>query len=95
MTGAGLIATDVALPALPPGLGPAAERFARNTLRKSKQTTAPICRLYSRFTTYLAAVSGLADPPRSMLTAEPLRATWMRSRRRGARRRRCARSALR
>ena len=70
MTGADLAATQVALPALPPARGPAAERFARNTLRKSKQTQRTYLSVYSRFTTHLAAVSGLVDPPPSALTAD-------------------------
>lgn len=70
MTGAQLERTDVALPALPPGLGPAAERFARNTLRKSKQTQRTYLSVYGRFTAHLAAATGLADPPPSALTAD-------------------------
>jgi len=70
MTGAELAATDVALPALPAGLGPAAERFARNTLRKSKQTQRTYLSVYGRFTTHLSALTGLADPPPSALTAD-------------------------
>jgi len=70
MTRAELAATDVALPALPAGLGPAAERFARNTLRKSKQTQRTYLSVYGRFTTHLAALTGLADPPPSALTAD-------------------------
>lgn len=69
MTGE-LAPTDVALPALPPGLGPAAERFARNTLRKSKQTQRTYLSVYGRFAVHLAALSGLEDPPPSALTAD-------------------------
>jgi integrase len=70
MTGAELAPTDVALPALPAGLGPAAERFARNSLRKSKQTQRTYLSVYGRFTAHLAALTGLADPPPSALTAD-------------------------
>lgn len=70
MSGADLAPTDAALPALPSGLGPAAERFARNTLRKSKQTQRTYLSVYGRFTAHLAAATGLADPPPSALTAD-------------------------
>ena len=49
-------------PALPPGLGPAAERFARTTLRKSAQTQRTYASAYARFTTWLAAYTELAEP---------------------------------
>jgi hypothetical protein len=49
MTGAELDAVDAALPAAPGGLGPAAERFARNTLRKSAQTRRTYLSVYRRF----------------------------------------------
>jgi len=70
MTGAELAPTDVALPPLPAGLGPAAERFARNTLRKSKQTQRTYLSVYARFTKHLAALTGVADPPPSAMTAD-------------------------
>jgi len=70
MTGAQLAPSDVAPPAMPAGLGPAAERFARNTLRKSKQTQRTYLSVYGRFTTHLAALTGVADPPPSALTAD-------------------------
>ena len=70
MTGAELAAVDLGLPALPAGLGPAAERFARNTLRKSKQTQRTYLSVYGRFIAHLARVTGLADPPPSALTAD-------------------------
>ena len=70
MTRAELAASDIALPALPTGLGPAAERFARNTLRKSKQTQRTYLSVYGRFTAHLAVLTGLVDPPPSALTAD-------------------------
>jgi integrase/recombinase XerC len=70
MTDAQLQRTDVALPALPTGLGPAAERFARNTLRKSKQTQRTYLSVYGRFTAHLAKVTGVDDPPPAALTAD-------------------------
>jgi len=70
MTGVELAHVNVELPVLPAGLGPAAERFARNTLRKSKQTQRTYLSVYGRFTTHLAALTGLADPPPSALTAD-------------------------
>lgn len=70
MTDAQLQRTDVALPALPTGLGPAAEHFARNTLRKSKQTQRTYLSVYGRFTAHLAKVTGVDDPPPAALTAD-------------------------
>jgi hypothetical protein len=70
MTRAELAATEVALPALPAGLGPAAQRFARNTLRKSSQTQRTYLSVYGRFALHLAAMTGLQDPPPSALTAD-------------------------
>jgi|GEM_PF-5003169 len=70
MTGAELTASDAALPALPAGLGPAAERFARNTLRKSAQTRRTYLSVYRRFAEHLACATGLADPPPSAMRAD-------------------------
>jgi integrase len=54
----------------PQALGAAAHRFARNSLRKSKQTQRTYLSVYGRFTAHLAALTGLADPPPSVLTAD-------------------------
>jgi hypothetical protein len=62
------------MPMLPPGLGPAAERFARTTLRKSAQTQRTYASTYARFTTWLAAYTELADPPLAAFTADALAA---------------------
>ena len=70
MTRAELATAEAQLPALPPGLGPAAERFARNTLRKSAQTRRTYLSVYGRFTAHLATMTGLADPPPSALNAD-------------------------
>ena len=40
------------------GLGPAAERFARNTLRKSAQTQRTYLSVYRRFAAHLTALTG-------------------------------------
>ena len=61
-------------PALPPGLGPAAERFARTTLRKSAQTQRTYASTYARFTAWLAAYTELAEPPLQAFTADALAA---------------------
>ena len=61
-------------PALPPGLGPAAERFARTTLRKGAQTQRTYASAYARFTAWLAAYTELADPPLQAFTADALAA---------------------
>lgn len=58
------------LPALPAGVGPAAERFARNTLRKSKQTQRTYLSVYARFTAHLATTMGVAEPSPSAVTAD-------------------------
>jgi len=68
------IAAAPRAPALPPGLGPAAERFARTTLRKSAQTQRTYASAYARFTAWLAAYTELADPPLAAFTADALAA---------------------
>lgn len=70
MSGVELASTNVSLPALPAELGPAAARFARNTLRKSKQTQRTYLSVYARFTAHLAAVTGVAEPPPSAVSAD-------------------------
>jgi site-specific recombinase XerD len=63
-------------PALPPGLGPAAERFARTTLRKSAQTQRTYASAYVRFTSWLADYTKTPDPPLRAFTADVL-ATYL------------------
>jgi hypothetical protein len=54
-----LVARDEQAPAMAPrALGPAAQRFARNSLRKSKQTQRTYLSIYGRFTAHLAAATG-------------------------------------
>lgn len=75
-----MVTTDVVsaeaphAPTLPPGLGPAAERFARTTLRKSAQTQRTYASAYARFTVWLAAYTERADPPLAAFTADALAA---------------------
>ena len=52
------------------GLGPAAERFARNTLRKSAQTQRTYLSVYRRFAAHLTALTGEADPGAVAMTAD-------------------------
>ncbi|MFP5380128.1 MAG: tyrosine-type recombinase/integrase [Vicinamibacteria bacterium] len=61
-------AEDASPPA--PALGAAADRFARNTLRKSKQTQRTYLSVYGRFTAHLAAITGMEDPPPSALSSD-------------------------
>jgi site-specific recombinase XerD len=58
----------------PARLGAAAERFARTTLRRSAQTQRTYRSVYERFTAWLAAYTGLPDPPLEALTADALAA---------------------
>lgn len=51
-------------------LGAAAERFARNSLRKSKQTQRTYLSVYNRFAAHLAVHTGLEDPPPSALSSD-------------------------
>jgi site-specific recombinase XerD len=57
-------------PAPETGLGAAAERYARLTLRKSAQTQATYMSTYRRFAGWLAERTGDPDPPPSALTAD-------------------------
>jgi hypothetical protein len=52
------------------GLGAAAERYARLTLRKSAQTQATYMSAYRRFAAWLALETGHPDPPPAALTAD-------------------------
>jgi integrase len=52
------------------GLGEAAERYARLTLRKSAQTQATYMSAYRRFAGWLAEWTGHPDPPPAALTAD-------------------------
>ena len=52
------------------GLGAAAERYARLTLRKSAQTQATYMSTYRRFVGWLADHTGHPDPPSAALTAD-------------------------
>jgi integrase len=65
-----LVASDERPVAVPAALGPAAERFARNTLRQSRQTQRTYLSVYARFTAHLAATTGIAEPPPSAMTAD-------------------------
>ena len=56
----------------PVALGAAAERFARNTLRKSAQTRRTYLSVYTRFAAHLAELTGVADPPPSAFTADAI-----------------------
>jgi integrase/recombinase XerC len=71
MSGAELAQADAAGDLVAPAaLGAAAERFARNTLRKSAQTRRTYLSVYNRFAAHLAALSGAAEPPPSAFTAD-------------------------
>ena len=52
------------------GLGAAAERFARLTLRKSTQTQATYLSAYRRLAAWMAEQTGDPDPPPSLLSAD-------------------------
>jgi integrase/recombinase XerC len=54
----------------PAALGAAAERFARNSLRKSVQTRRTYLSVYSRFAAHLAELGGVAAPPPSAFTSD-------------------------
>ena len=56
------------------GLGAAAERFARTTLRKSAQTQRTYAGAYRRFAAWLSVYTGLPDPPLSAFGADALAA---------------------
>ena len=71
MTGAELAPADVAGElGEPVALGAAAERFARNTLRKSAQTRRTYLSVYHRFAAHLAELNGVPDPPPNAFTAD-------------------------
>jgi integrase len=55
---------------LPAALGPAAERFARNTLRRSAQTRRTYMSVYRRFAIHLAEQTGVAEPSPGALSAD-------------------------
>jgi site-specific recombinase XerD len=59
---------------LPPGLGPAAQRFARTSLRKSAQTQRTYASTYARFAAWLAEYTKTADAPLAAFTADALAA---------------------
>ncbi|MCA1678165.1 MAG: tyrosine-type recombinase/integrase, partial [Actinobacteria bacterium] len=59
---------------LPLGLGAAAQRFARTTLRKSAQTQRTYASAYTRYVRWLAAHTNSTDPPLSAFTADALAA---------------------
>jgi hypothetical protein len=60
--------------ALPPGLGPAAERFARTSLRKSAQTQRTYASTYGRFTAWLTDYTKTPHPQPAAFTADALAA---------------------
>jgi hypothetical protein len=64
------VPADVGAPVTQTGLGAAAERYARLTLRKSAQTQATYMSTYRRFAAWLAEQSGHPDPPPAALTAD-------------------------
>jgi integrase len=70
------IATPAAVPTndASPGLGAAAERFARTTLRRSAQTQRTYAGAYRRFAAWLTVYTGLPDPPLSAFDADALAA---------------------
>jgi integrase len=61
-------------PAAAAGLGPAAERFARTTLRRSAQTQRTYASACARFTAWLGDYARTPDPPLSAFTADALAA---------------------
>lgn len=61
-------------PAALPGLGAAAERFARLTLRKSAQTQSTYLSSYRRLAAWLVRETGDPDPPPSALSADAIAA---------------------
>ena len=65
---------DAEAPVTQAGLGAAAERYARLTLRKSAQTQATYMSTYRRFAGWLADHTGHPDPPPAALTADAVAA---------------------
>ena len=71
MSGAELARDDAAGDLVAPAaLGAAAERFARNTLRKSAQTRRTYLSVYTRFAAHLAAITGLEHPSPGTFSAD-------------------------
>jgi integrase len=65
---------ELAVPAPAPGLGAAAERFARTMLRKSAQTQRTYRSVYERYGAWLAEYTGAPSPAPSAFTADALAA---------------------
>ena len=68
------VSGDAELPIAQAGLGAAAERYARLTLRKSEQTQATYLSTYGRFAAWLSGHTGDPDPPAAALTADAVAA---------------------
>ena len=68
------VSADAELPIAQPGLGAAAERYARLTLRKSEQTQVTYLSTYRRFADWLSHHTGHPDPPPAALTADAVAA---------------------
>ena len=68
------VTADAELPIAQAGLGAAAERYARLTLRKSEQTQATYLSTYRRFADWLSHQTGHPDPPPATLTADAVAA---------------------
>jgi hypothetical protein len=68
------VSADADLPTAQAGLGAAAERYARLTLRKSEQTQATYLSTYRRFADWLRHHTGHPDPPPAALTADAVAA---------------------
>ena len=68
------VSADAELPIAQPGLGAAAERYARLTLRKSEQTQVTYLSTYRRFAAWLSHHTGHPDPPPAALTADAVAA---------------------
>jgi site-specific recombinase XerD len=74
MSGEELVPAGLRVAGLPLGLGAAADRFARTTLRKSAQTQRTYASAYTRFARWLAAHTNTTDPPLAAFTADALAA---------------------
>ena len=68
------VTPDAEPPIAQAGLGAAAERYARLTLRKSEQTQATYLSTYRRFAEWLSHQTGHPDPPPATLTADAVAA---------------------
>jgi integrase/recombinase XerD len=64
------LSTPAAASVPTPALGSAADRFARNTLRKSAQTQRTYLSVYQRFAAHLAELTGDPTPPPSAFSAD-------------------------